>query len=171
VRRTPTADPGPAVRDRRRARPGRASHRNKSWSTKIGFFRQWVSSDWPVCPISKTTSPRRVGRGRPTRAAIHYSRWSEAPAKTNTDAPHLIAPTGSGQNSGTDGPSTANQTRRMNRAWGSEIQQAPVRRNSKSPPDLRESKNRMFNDAADHTSSASRCVCSFLGFRLMREGS
>jgi hypothetical protein len=47
-------------------RDGRAIGINRG-RRKLGLFRQGVSSDWPVCPISKTASPHRMGAG-PTYA-------------------------------------------------------------------------------------------------------
>jgi ERF superfamily len=52
---------------------------------------EWVSSDWPVCPVSETAAPRKMG------AALTYARryalftWLELPGKTISM--HRICPT------------------------------------------------------------------------------
>jgi hypothetical protein len=37
-------------------------------TTLVHAFGEWVSSDWPVCPVSKTASPHWLG------AALTYAR-------------------------------------------------------------------------------------------------
>ena len=59
---------------------------------------EWMSSDWPVCPVSETAAPHRMG------AALTYARryacspWWASPAKT-TLMP-LICPTASSRSQG-----------------------------------------------------------------------
>jgi hypothetical protein len=40
---------------------------------------EWISSDWPVCPISETAAPHRMGAALP--GAMRCSRWSELPVR------------------------------------------------------------------------------------------
>jgi hypothetical protein len=54
---------------------------------------EWISSDWPVCPISETAIPRRMG------AALTYARRYSLftlvgiAGEDDLDAPDLTAPT------------------------------------------------------------------------------
>ena len=54
---------------------------------------EWVSSDWPVCPVSETATPHRMG------AALTYARRYALftlvgiAGEDDLDAPDLIAPT------------------------------------------------------------------------------
>ena len=54
---------------------------------------EWVSSDWPVCPVSETAAPHRMG------AALTYARRYALftlvgiAGEDDTDAPDLAAPT------------------------------------------------------------------------------
>ena len=56
---------------------------------------EWMSSDWPVCPISETATPHRMG------AALTYARRYALftlvgiAGEDDLDAPDLNAPTGS----------------------------------------------------------------------------
>ena len=43
---------------------------------------EWLSSEWPVCPIAETAAPRRMGRRSPTRDATPSSPWLASQAKT-----------------------------------------------------------------------------------------
>jgi ERF superfamily len=36
---------------------------------------EWLSSEWPVCAVSETAAPRRMGRRSLTRGATPCSRW------------------------------------------------------------------------------------------------
>jgi len=42
---------------------------------------EWISSDWPVCPVSETAAPHRLGAALTMHAAMHFSRWSVLPAR------------------------------------------------------------------------------------------
>jgi hypothetical protein len=54
---------------------------------------EWISSDWPVCPISETATPHRMG------AALTYARRYALftlvgiAGEDDLDAPDLVAPT------------------------------------------------------------------------------
>src|SRR6516225_2948993 len=54
---------------------------------------EWIASDWPVCPITETTAPHRIG------AALTYARRYALftlvgiAGEDDLDAPDLIAPT------------------------------------------------------------------------------
>src|SRR5689334_1537033 len=54
---------------------------------------EWIASDWPVCPISDTASPHRMG------AALTYARRYALftlvgiAGEDDFDAPDLVAPT------------------------------------------------------------------------------
>jgi hypothetical protein len=95
---------------------------------------EWIASDWPVCAISETATPHRMG------AALTYARRYALftlvgiAGEDDLDAPDLTAPTG--QTSGTEKPNTSNQNGRMNGPQGWIIPQTPIRRNGRnlSPP-------------------------------------
>src|SRR5262249_28429700 len=69
---------------------------------------EWIASDWPVCAISETAAPHRMG------AALTYARrYALFPlvgiaGEDDLDAPDLVAPT----------PATTKEPRRDNRAGG-----------------------------------------------------
>jgi ERF superfamily len=44
-------------------------------TTLVHASGEWVSSDWPVCPVSETAAPHRLGAA-PMPAAMPCSRWS-----------------------------------------------------------------------------------------------
>ena len=73
---------------------------------------EWVSSDWPVCPISETAAPHRMG------AALTYARRYALftlvgiAGEDDLDAPDLTAPTV--PNSGPEKPVTSNNIAGMN---------------------------------------------------------
>jgi len=75
---------------------------------------EWISSDWPVCAIADTATPRRMG------AALTYARRYALftlvgiAGEDDLDAPDLAAPTG--QAAGTETAKTSNQNGRMNGA-------------------------------------------------------
>jgi hypothetical protein len=86
---------------------------------------EWISSDWPVCAISETATPRRMG------AALTYARRYALftlvgiAGEDDLDAPDLAAPTG--QSSGTEKPDSSTSNGRMNGAKGPVISHTPVR--------------------------------------------
>ena len=61
---------------------------------------EWIASDWPVCPISETAAPHRMG------AALTYARRYALftlvgiAGEDDVDAPDLIAPTPQAKSSG-----------------------------------------------------------------------
>src|ERR1700688_3955640 len=73
---------------------------------------EWIASDWPVCAISDTATPRRMG------AALTYARRYALftlvgiAGEDDLDAPDLGAPTGQG--SGAEKPEIPNQNGLMN---------------------------------------------------------
>jgi hypothetical protein len=42
---------------------------------------EWISSDWPVCPVSELASPHRMGAALSYPAAMPSSPWSALPAR------------------------------------------------------------------------------------------
>ena len=46
---------------------------------------EWMSSEWPVCPISETASPQRMGAATPD--AMRCSRLSALPARMTSTPP------------------------------------------------------------------------------------
>ena len=64
---------------------------------------EWIASDWPVCPISETAAPHRMG------AALTYARRYALftlvgiAGEDDLDAPDLIAPTPQTKSSGSEG--------------------------------------------------------------------
>jgi ERF superfamily len=73
---------------------------------------EWIASDWPVCAISETAAPHRMG------AALTYARRYALftlvgiAGEDDLDAPDLIAPTTASQR--TDEPSTGQVKGRLN---------------------------------------------------------
>ena len=73
---------------------------------------EWMSSDWPVCPVSETAAPHRMG------AALTYARRYALftlvgiAGEDDLDAPDLTAPTV--PDSGPDRPITSNKIAGMN---------------------------------------------------------
>jgi len=88
---------------------------------------EWISSDWPVCSIADTASPRRMG------AALTYARRYALftlvgiAGEDDIDAPDLNAPTGPA--AATDKPDISKQNGGMNGHQGAVAPQTPVRRN------------------------------------------
>jgi ERF superfamily len=89
---------------------------------------EWISSDWPVCPVSEMITPHRMG------AALTYARryalftLVRIAEEDDLDAPDLDAP--ATQSSRVRGSGDARQT---NGRGGSLGQASPPRRNAKSP--------------------------------------
>src|SRR5271169_5225968 len=83
---------------------------------------EWVSSDWPVCPIAETAAPHRMG------AALTYARRYALftlvgiAGEDDLDAPDLKVPTATP--SGAD-KSATNNDRRLNGGQGHSDQQTP----------------------------------------------
>ena len=90
---------------------------------------EWISSDWPVCSIADTASPRRMG------AALTYARRYALftlvgiAGEDDIDAPDLNAPTGA--TPGGEIPDTSNQNGQLNGQRGAGPP-TPVRRNGKN---------------------------------------
>ena len=88
---------------------------------------EWMSSDWPVCPVSETAAPHRMG------AALTYARRYALftlvgiAGEDDLDAPDLTAPTV--PDSGPERPLNTNKIAGMNGVPGGA---ASVRRNGKA---------------------------------------
>src|SRR5215469_1957153 len=73
---------------------------------------EWIASDWPVCPISETASPHRMG------AALTYARQYSLftlvgiAGEDDLDAPDLVAPATPAPK--TDGPPARETKGRLN---------------------------------------------------------
>jgi ERF superfamily len=89
---------------------------------------EWMSSDWPVCPISETAAPHRMG------AALTYARRYALftlvgiAGEDDLDAPDLSAPTV--PDSGPERPVTSYKAAGMNGGRGAGT--ASIRRNEKA---------------------------------------
>ena len=89
---------------------------------------EWMSSDWPVCPVSETAAPHRMG------AALTYARRYALftlvgiAGEDDLDAPDLTAPTV--PDSGLERPITSNKIAGMNGGRGAGA--ASSRRNGKA---------------------------------------
>ena len=89
---------------------------------------EWVSSDWPVCPVSATAAPHRMG------AALTYARRYALftlvgiAGEDDLDAPDLIAP--AVPVSEPEKPVPSNKVAGMNGGWGAGA--TPNRRNGKA---------------------------------------
>ena len=88
---------------------------------------EWIASDWPVCAVSETATPHRMG------AALTYARRYALftlvgiAGEDDLDAPDLMAPTG--QASRSEQTDISNQNGRMNGTQGPIVPRTPVRRN------------------------------------------
>jgi hypothetical protein len=88
---------------------------------------EWMSSDWPVCPVSETAAPHRMG------AALTYARRYALftlvgiAGEDDLDVPDLTAPTV--PDSGPERPVTSSKTAGMNGGRGAGA--TSVRRNGK----------------------------------------
>jgi len=91
---------------------------------------EWIASDWPVCAVSDTATPHRMG------AALTYARRYALftlvgiAGEDDLDAPDLAAPTG--QAPGANEAKTSNQFGRMN--GGPAVSHTPVRRRGRTHP-------------------------------------
>ena len=89
---------------------------------------EWIASDWPVCAISETANPQRMG------AALTYARRYALftlvgiAGEDDLDAPDLTAPTV--PDSGPEKPVTSNKIAGMNGGRGAGA--ASIRRNGKA---------------------------------------
>jgi hypothetical protein len=53
------------------------------WTTRLAHASvEWISSDWPVCPISETATPHRAGAALSYARRYAVLRWSGSPART-----------------------------------------------------------------------------------------
>src|SRR5271170_4182573 len=92
---------------------------------------EWVSSDWPVCPISETAAPRRMG------AALTYARRYALftlvgiAGEDDIDAPDLNAPPAPPAE--TEKPAT-NKRGGLNGSRGNSSQRAPGRHRGNTIP-------------------------------------
>jgi hypothetical protein len=89
---------------------------------------EWIASDWPVCAISETATPHRMG------AALTYARRYAlftlvgVAGEDDLDAPDLMTPTN--QRSGPE-KSTGERNRRLNGSQQNPAQPAALRRDGK----------------------------------------
>ena len=97
---------------------------------------EWIASDWPVCAITETATPHRMG------AALTYARRYALftlvgiAGEDDLDAPDLAAPIG--QVSATEKTNNSSQNGRANGANGPVIShQANSRRGSTLPPPVK----------------------------------
>jgi ERF superfamily len=90
---------------------------------------EWIASDWPVCAISETAMPHRMG------AALTYARryvlftLVGIAGEDDLDAPDLIAPTS--QTSSVEKPNSSNRTGQTNGVEEPVVPRTPARRNGK----------------------------------------
>jgi hypothetical protein len=90
---------------------------------------EWIASDWPVCPISETAAPHRMG------AALTYARryglftLVGIAGEDDLDAPDLLPPTA--PETKRDSP-TGNKKDRFNGGQAQSIQQASVGHRAKA---------------------------------------
>src|SRR5271154_4578807 len=90
---------------------------------------EWMSSDWPVCPVSETAAPHRMG------AALTYPRRYALftlvgiAGEDDLDAPGLAAPTG--QAAQIERAPVSNLNGRKNAGEGPVVSKAPIRRNGR----------------------------------------
>ena len=90
---------------------------------------EWMSSDWPVCPVSETAAPHRMG------AALTYARRYALftlvgiAGEDDLDAPDLTAPTV--PDSGPERPVTSNRIAGLNGGRGAGATSVPAK--GKSP--------------------------------------
>ena len=91
---------------------------------------EWIASDWPVCAISDTATPHRMG------AALTYARRYALftlvgiAGEDDLDAPDLITPTSTAAGKGT-GPEKANGAGPLNGGHPAVTQRATTRRDAK----------------------------------------
>jgi ERF superfamily len=92
---------------------------------------EWMSSDWPVCPVSETAAPHRMG------GALTYARRYALftlvgiAGEDDLDAPDLTAPIV--PNSGPERPVTSNKVAGMNGGRAAAVGQFPTQRNGRAP--------------------------------------
>jgi ERF superfamily len=93
---------------------------------------EWMASDWPVCPVSDTASPKRMGMA--LTYARRYSLFALAgiTGEDDLDAPDLDTPT-STTTSGKE-PAKLNGTGLLNGGYRHHDGGAPPRRNGKVHP-------------------------------------
>jgi hypothetical protein len=84
---------------------------------------EWIASDWPVCPITETAAPHRMGA--PLTYARRYALFTLVgiAGEDDLDAPDLLPPTAPEPK--TDGPNTHKKDR-FNGGQAQSIQQASV---------------------------------------------
>jgi ERF superfamily len=93
---------------------------------------EWISSDWPVCAISETATPQRMG------AALTYARRYALftlvgiAGEDDLDAPDLITPTSAAARNGT-GPEKANGANPLN-GGNPAVARRPITRRGDTKP-------------------------------------
>src|SRR5665213_3672856 len=75
---------------------------------------EWIASDWPVCTVSDTATPRRMGAALTYAGRYALFTLVGIAGEDDLDAPDLTAPTG--QAPRTETTKTSNQNGRMNGA-------------------------------------------------------
>jgi len=98
-------------------------------TTLVHGSGEWMSSDWPVCPVSETAAPHRMG------AALTYARRYALfslvgiAGEDDLDAPDLVVPAGSpGAHNGPTGPGNGH--------WGL-ANPSPAQTDRRPPPGTR----------------------------------
>jgi hypothetical protein len=101
---------------------------------------EWVASDWPVCPISETATPHRMG------AALSYARRYALftlvgiAGEDDLDAPDLVAPTPQTKSSGPEraqrpvAPRSLAPNGRLSADQRRVDHRTPIERRQKTPP-------------------------------------
>jgi hypothetical protein len=91
---------------------------------------EWIASDWPVCAVSETATPHRMG------AALTYARRYALftlvgiAGEDDLDAPDLATRTGYA--SRTEKPDISNQNGSLNGGEGPRVPRTPLRRNGRT---------------------------------------
>ncbi len=96
---------------------------------------EWISSDWPVCPVSETATPHRMG------AALTYARRYALftlvgiAGEDDLDAPDLVVPTPQTKTSGSDRARRAGAPNgRLNTGQRGVEHRTPLERPNKASP-------------------------------------
>ena len=115
----------------------------------------WIASDWPVCAISETAAPHRMG------AALTYARRYALftlvgiAGEDDLDAPDLLSPTA--PETKTDGFPTGNKKDRFNGGQGQSVQRSSGDKSVLALPAPRRIRDR------DHVKSVAEQPCLVCG--------
>jgi hypothetical protein len=121
---------------------------------------EWIASDWPVCAVSETANPHRMG------AALTYARRYALftlvgiAGEDDLDAPDLITPAATGSGKASE-QSKAEGNGRLNGGNHASTGGVPARRDRKPPPSKEvlgaersaELRDRLLNDIGSLSSS------------------